>query len=83
MDKTIYTREYAILLRLLKQARQDAEVTQVELAQRLAETQSAVSKIERGDRRLDVVELRTVCRALGVPFIRFMQRLEQELTKKA
>ncbi len=81
MDKTIYTREYAVLLRLLRKSREDAGVTQVELAQRLHETQSAVSKIERGERRLDVVELRTICQALGISFLRFMQRLERELLK--
>jgi transcriptional regulator with XRE-family HTH domain len=80
MDKTIYTREYAVLLRLLRKIREDASVTQVELAKRLKETQSAVSKIERGERRVDVVELRTICQALGVPFLGFMKLLERELT---
>lgn len=82
MDKTIYTREYATLLKLLRKTRQDAGVTQVELARRLDETQSAVSKMERGERRIDIVELRTICQVLGLGLPKFTQLLEQELAKK-
>src|SRR5690242_16046972 len=56
MEKTIYSREYAVVLRLLREAREKTGMTQVELAKKLKLTQSFVSKIERGDRRLDVVQ---------------------------
>lgn len=79
MDKSIYTAEYAALLRVLKSERERAELTQVELAKRLKVTQSFVSKMERGDRRLDIVQLRTVCRALGTTLAAFVARLEKEL----
>lgn len=79
MDKTIHTREYAVLLRLLRQIREDAGITQVELSRRLDETQSAISKIERGERRIDVLELRIICRALGLTLPRFVARLERAL----
>lgn len=39
---------------------------QTELADRLGQPQSFVSKFERGERRLDVVELIIIARALGV-----------------
>ena len=41
-------------------------MTQIDMADRLAETQSFVSKCERGERRIDVAELRAFCRALLV-----------------
>lgn len=81
MEKTIYTREYAVLLRLFTQARKDAGITQVQLAKKLRQSQSFVSKIECGDRRLDIIQLRTICRIIGVTLPEFIQRLEAELAK--
>lgn len=79
MEKSIYTREYGAVLRLLREAREAAELTQVQLAEKLGQTQSFVSKAERGDRRLDVIQLRTILGALGVPLADFVRRLEAEL----
>jgi len=47
--------------------RQREGVSQVELAARLGNTQTFVSKCERGERRIDVVELVEFAEALGVP----------------
>ena len=47
-------------------ARKSASLTQVGLAERLGRPQSFVSKYDRGERRLDVVEFCEVCHALGV-----------------
>jgi transcriptional regulator with XRE-family HTH domain len=80
MEKSIYTREYATFLRLLKQAREDAGVTQVGLAAALKRSQSFVSKVERGETRLDIVQLRTVLAALGMPLPEFASQLEQAIT---
>ncbi len=79
MEKTIYTREYAAALRLLKDLRQRAGLTQVQVAKKLRVTQSLFSKMERGDRRLDIIEVRTLCRVLGVSFQDFAALLEREL----
>jgi transcriptional regulator with XRE-family HTH domain len=81
MDKSIYTHEYRTMLRLLKKLREEAEVTQVDLAARLKQSQSFVSKTERGERRLDVIQLRTICQTLGVSLAEFVKRLERELSK--
>lgn len=54
-------------LRRLRQARRDAGLTQVEVARRLGRTQSFVTKAERGERRLDVVELRALARIYRKP----------------
>lgn len=82
MEKSIYTREYAAVLRLLREAREQAGITQVELAKKLRQSQSYVSKVERGDRRLDIVQLRTICQVLGLTLADFVQRLERELAKR-
>ena len=78
--KAYVRQKYGLFLRLLKEAREQAGVTQVELAQRLAQTQSAVSKMERGERRIDVVELHLICRALGISTSDFVKRLERSLS---
>ena len=49
---------------------------QVDLAERLRLPQSYVSKYESGERRLDLLELRQVCNALGISLEAFIRRLE-------
>jgi transcriptional regulator with XRE-family HTH domain len=82
MEKSIFTGEYAAVLRLLRRAREDAGLTQVQLAEALERTQSFVSKVERGETRLDVIQLRTWLAALGATLPAFAERLERELRKK-
>ncbi len=79
MKKSIHSREYAVVLRLMRQDRERAGMTQVQLAKKLSLTQSHISKIERGENRLDILQLRSFCLALGVTVTDFVQRLEGEL----
>lgn len=64
---------------LLRQVRTDARLTQTDVAQRLGQPQSFVSKYESGERRLDILELRGVCQVLGISLPEFIRRLEQAL----
>jgi transcriptional regulator with XRE-family HTH domain len=64
---------------LLRQMRAEAGLTQTEIAQRLGQPQSFVSKYESGERRLDVLELRQVCAVVGVSLADFVRRLERAL----
>lgn len=66
-------------LSLLRQMRLDADLRQVDLARKLGEPQSFVSRYESGDRRLDVLELRQICGVLGVSLPAFVERLEGSL----
>lgn len=75
MEKSIYSQEYAEFLKLLRAERVRLGLTQEEIASRLSATQSFVSKCERGERRLDVVELRCWCKALELPLNEFITRL--------
>ena len=65
---------------LLIAARKKADLTQAELSSRLKRPQSFVSKYERGERRLDVVEFADVARALGVEPVQFLAKLYREIS---
>ena len=82
MDKSIHTDEYELLVDLLREARASAGLTQVELAKKLKQSQSFVSKMEVGERRLDLVQLRTVCIALGTTLPEFVAKWEERLAQK-
>lgn len=79
MEKSVSASGSKAFLAHLRNVRKGAGVTQVELAVRLGETQSFVSKIERGERRIDVLELRAWCEALGVSFPEFVKTLDEIL----
>jgi ribosome-binding protein aMBF1 (putative translation factor) len=83
MEKSIHSVRYAIFLRVLREAREHAGLTQVQLARKIGETQTFVSKCERGERRIDVVELRTFCKAFGSNLNLFVAALEQALANRA
>lgn len=67
MAQSTHNPDYRLLLTVLKAARKRAGVSQVDLAERLGNTQTFVSKCERGERRIDAVELVEFAEALGVP----------------
>jgi len=78
--KSIHTREQTSLQRLLRALRNEAGLTQEALAERLKLPQSFVSKYESGERLLDVLELRRVCRVLKMDLADFARRLEKEIS---
>jgi transcriptional regulator with XRE-family HTH domain len=73
--KSAHSQDYQRLLAALVDARQGADMTQIELAKKLGRPQSFVSKFERGERRIDVVEFRDICRAIGTDPVRLMRRV--------
>ena len=81
MQKSTFTHEYLTMRRLLQEYRQLAKLTQAELAQRVDETQSFVSKVERGERRLDLVQLQFFCSALGINLREFVNLFEERSSK--
>jgi ribosome-binding protein aMBF1 (putative translation factor) len=82
MEKSIHSAGYAVFLKVLRETRERAGLTQVQLARKIRETQTFVSKCERGERRIDVVELRTFCRAFGVSLKQFVSTLERAMDKR-
>jgi hypothetical protein len=82
LKKSIHSTYSGILVDLLRTVRKEQKVTQVELAKRLAVPQSRVSKVESGERRMDLVELRAWCEALRIGLPRFVQRFEKALNSE-
>jgi len=78
VPRSFHTREYDSFRTLLIDARKKAGLSQAELAKRLAKPQSFVSKFERGERRLDLVEFKAVAEALGFDPLRLLRRLYRE-----
>jgi transcriptional regulator with XRE-family HTH domain len=79
VKKTTYLAQQKRLLALLREMRIKAGLTQAELASRLHRDQTFVSKYETGERRLDILELRDVCRAIGIDFKQFIRALDTNL----
>lgn len=73
MEKSQHTTAYKKLTAALRQAREAAELTQAEVAEKLGLYASFVSKVEAGERRLDVVELKQFCKVYGVELVTFLR----------
>ncbi len=58
MDKTIYSKGHKALVAKLIKARKDAGLLQEDAAKLLGRTQSYISKIEAGQRRIDLIQLK-------------------------
>ncbi|WP_445147258.1 helix-turn-helix domain-containing protein [Dyella sp. Tek66A03] len=78
MARSTHHHDYRILLGLLRELREGAGITQLALAESLGNTQTFISKVERGERRIDAVEFAELCEALGedpkAVFQSFLQR---------
>ena len=71
--------EQEVLQSLLKSLRQKAGMRQVDVAVALRIPQSMVSKYEVGERRLDILELRVICKLFGIDLSDFVSQLEARL----
>lgn len=81
MEKTLNSAQHQLLLTLLRKVRTERGVTQEQLSLRIGMQQSDISKVERGVRRLDVLELRTWLSGLDLPLSSFVDELEVELNR--
>jgi predicted transcriptional regulator len=75
VTKSVFTKRYKLFLSLLISARETKGLSQHQLAKKLKKPQSFVSKYERGERRLDVVEFADVAKALDADPIEIMRKL--------
>ena len=83
MPKAIYRHEHAVLIQLLRKIRCDAGLTQSKCAEAMGHPQSFMSDIEKGIRRLDLVQLRDLCAVLGYDLERFVGEYEKALAEGA
>jgi len=58
MDKSIHSNEYKSLVKKLREARLEIGLTQGEAAKKLKKPQSYISKVENGEQRLDIIEMK-------------------------
>ncbi|MDP1652214.1 MAG: helix-turn-helix transcriptional regulator [Rhodocyclaceae bacterium] len=75
MPNPLHDPRYASFRALLAAERERVGLTQVEVAGRLRKPQSYVSKYERGERRLDVVEYLDIARVLGIDPLATIKKL--------
>lgn len=73
MVKVIYSKDHKYLVKQLKRARLEAGLDQEQVAKRLDRTQSHISKIESGQRRIDVISLKEFARAYKKPIGYFLK----------
>jgi len=81
MTKTIYRPEYVALLALLKRYRAASGLTQAQCSEALGKPQSFMSDVEKGTRRLDVIQLRDLCQKFGVGLSEVIQDLENTIAE--
>jgi transcriptional regulator with XRE-family HTH domain len=79
LDTNLTSKEENVLRSLLSNLRSEANLRQVDLADRLGKPQSFVSKYESGERRLDLIELREICHVLEISLTDFVKRFESEI----
>lgn len=66
---------YRSLLKRLRKARNDAGVTQQQVADRLGLVQPLISRIEAGERKIDPIEFLELCKLYRKPATYFLPDL--------
>jgi transcriptional regulator with XRE-family HTH domain len=75
VSKSVFTEEYNQFRKMLIDARKAANFTQAELSAKLERPQSYVSKYERGERRLDLIEFLQLAQVLEIDPLTFVENL--------
>jgi len=76
VSKAKVTHDRERLAELLRQLRVEAKLRQVDMAAKLDEPQSYVSRYESAEQRLDLIELRRICNVLGITLAELAERFE-------
>ncbi|MBK0053064.1 helix-turn-helix transcriptional regulator [Stenotrophomonas sp. S39] len=79
MAKSIHRKEYAALVEAVRDARVAAGLTQTQVSEQLGRSQSFISDVERGKRRLDIVELRDIAHLSGLSLVELVADFESRL----
>ena len=76
MVNSVHTKRYRTLLQALIEARKAKKLSQADLAEMLGRVQTFVSKYERGERRLDVIEFIEVAEILDMDIVKIIRKLK-------
>jgi len=79
---SLHSDENKALVAVLVKARKTAEISQTELAERLNKSQQFVSRIESGERRVDLLEFVMIARALKIEPRDLLGRVLRQLPKQ-
>lgn len=71
MNKSIYTKVHKEIVNKLKKARENVGLSQLEAAEKVGKTQSYISKVESGQRQIDIVELKNFAQVYKKSFKEF------------
>jgi len=72
MSNSVYSKDYKDIIERLKKARIEVGLSQQEVADKLGKPQSYISKIESGERRLDVAEMKKFAQLYKKPSSYFL-----------
>ncbi|CAI1803248.1 helix-turn-helix domain-containing protein [Serratia proteamaculans] len=72
---SVYSTEYQLVIKILRDARIEKGITQAKLAEALGRPPSFIAKLENGERKLDVVEFALIAHLLGVDAGAVMERI--------
>ncbi|HCM1989787.1 TPA: helix-turn-helix transcriptional regulator [Salmonella enterica subsp. salamae serovar 30:m,t:-] len=72
---SVYSKEYQMVIKTLREARIANHITQEELAKAFGRPQSFIAKVESGERRLDIVEFVKLCRLIKIDPVNILDRL--------
>lgn len=82
MPKTIFTGAHRHLVDVLIETRKAAGMTQTDLAKKVGKDQTFISLIERGQRRVDVLEFVALAKAMGQDPVEFLAEVVGRLPKR-
>ncbi len=78
MRKTIHSPANYIFCSMLRDERTKRSLSQSVLAKKLDKPQSFIAKVEKGERRLDLIEFLTIAKAMKLDPIRFIRKLQRQ-----
>ena len=79
MNNKEYEYKYGVILHILRSMRKELFLNQEQIAHEMGVTQSYISKLERGVRRMDIIEFLKYCEAARFSLKTFFERYEWKL----
>ena len=78
MASSLHSGKYQIFREMIVKIRKDADITQVQLAKELSKPQSYISKIENGERRIDLTEFIEIASILKIDTQKFIKTYQKK-----